>query len=82
LRYTCSSIRDQVAFPIAWDRTVFNGRWSFVEGYSILDLAKPVSFQAGVPGAADRAARFQVLEKRLFQHAARRNEQAAIDRPV
>jgi hypothetical protein len=52
---------------------------SFLDGCSILDLAKPVSFQAGVPGAADRASRSQALKKLRFQHAARLSEQAAID---
>ena len=73
---------DQVALPMAWDRTIFNRRWSFADGYSVLDLAEPVPFQAGVPGAADRAPRSQVLKKLLFQYAARLNEQAPIDRLV
>ena len=45
-------------------------------------LAEPVTFQAGVPGAADRAFRSQVFKQLLFQHATRLNEQAAIDRLV
>src|ERR1700730_14035778 len=67
---------------MAWHRTIFN-RWrSLADGYGILDLTEPVSFHAGVPGSADRAPRPQVLKKYLFQHAARLNEQAAIDRHV
>src|SRR5271165_4013466 len=68
---------NQVALPVAWDRTIFNRSWSFSDGYGILDLAEPVPFQAGVPGAADRAFRSQVLKQLFFQHAARLNEQAA-----
>jgi hypothetical protein len=45
-------------------------------------LIWPSPFQAGVPGSADRAPPPQVLKKLLFQHAARLNEQAAIDRLV
>jgi len=73
---------NQVALPVAWDRTIFNRCRSFSDGYGILDLAEPVPFQAGVPGAADRAFRSQVLKQLFFQHAARLNEQAAIDRLV
>src|SRR3954453_11504398 len=60
------------------DRTIFDRRRPFADGYGILDLAEPVSFHAGVPGSADRAPRPQVLKKLLSQHAARLNEQAAI----
>ena len=73
---------DQVAFPMAWHRTIFNRRRSLANGYGILDLAEAVSFHGGVPGSADRAPRPQVLKKLLFQHAARLNEQGAIDRLV
>ena len=73
---------DQVALPMAWDRTIFDRRWSFADGYGVLDLAESVSFHAGVPGSRDRAPRPQVLKKLLFQHSARLNEQAAIDRLV
>ena len=73
---------DQVTFPVARDRTIFNRCRSFCDGYGILDLAAPVSFQAGVPGAANGAFRSQVLKQLFFQHAPRLNEQAAIDRLV
>src|SRR5215470_3071345 len=73
---------NQVALPVARDRTILNRCRSFSDGYGILDLAEPIPFQAGVPGAADRAFRSQVLKQLLFQHAARLNEQAAIDRLV
>src|SRR5258705_5570022 len=73
---------DQVALPMARYRTIFNRRRSLADGYGILDLAEPVSFHAGVPGSADRAPRPQVLKKLFFQHAARLNEQAPIDRLV
>jgi Rrf2 family transcriptional regulator, repressor of oqxAB len=43
---------NQVALPVAWDRTIFNRCRSFSDGYGILDLAEPVPFQAGVSGAA------------------------------
>ena len=79
---TIARSTDQVALPMAWHRTIFNRRRSLADGYSILDLAEPVSFHAGVPRSADRAPRPQVLKKLLFQHAARLNEQAAIDRLV
>src|SRR5579859_1108058 len=73
---------NQVALPVAWDRTIFNRCRSFSDGYGILNLAESVPFQAGVPGAADRAFRSQVLKQLFFQHAARLDEQAAIDRLV
>jgi len=73
---------DQVALPMARDRTIFNRRRSCADGDGILDLAEAVSFHAGVPGSTDRAPRAQVLKKLLFQHATRLNEQAAIDRLV
>src|SRR3981189_1123807 len=73
---------DQIAFPMARDRTIFDRRRSFTDGYSVLNLAEPVPLHAGVPGSADRAPRPQVLEKLLFQHATCLNEQAAIDRLV
>jgi len=82
LRRSCSLIRRSGRPPNGLDRTIFNRRWSFADGYSVLDLAEPVPFQAGVPGAADRAPRSQVLKKLPFQYAARLNEQAAIDRLV
>ena len=72
----------EVTLPMAWHRPIFNRRRPLADGYGILDLAEPVSFHAGVPGSADRAPRPQVLKKLLFQHAARLNEQAAIDRLV
>ena len=73
---------DQIAFPMAGDRAIFDRRRSFTDGYGVLDLAEPVPLHAGVPGSTDRAPRPQVLKKLLFQHAARLNEQAAIDRLV
>src|ERR1700749_4604718 len=51
---------NQVALPVAWDRTIFNRCRSFSDGYGILDLAESVPFQAGMPGTADRAFRSQV----------------------
>src|SRR5665213_4257146 len=73
---------NQIAFPMARDRTIFDRRRSPTDGYGVLDLAEPVSFHGRVPGSANRAPRPQVLKKLLFQHAARLNEQAAIDRLV
>jgi hypothetical protein len=67
---------------MAWDCTIFNRCWSFADRYGVLDLTEAVPFQAGVPGAADRAFRSQVLKQLLFQHAPRLNEQAPIDRLV
>ena len=60
---------NQVALPVAWDRTIFNRCRSFPDGYGILDLAEPVPFQAGVPGAADRAFRSQVLKQLSFRES-------------
>jgi hypothetical protein len=73
---------DQIAFPMTGDRTIFDRRRSFADGYGVLNLAEPVPLHARVPGSADRAPRPQVLKKLLLQHAARLNEQAAIDRLV
>jgi hypothetical protein len=39
---------NQVALPVAWNRTIFNRCRSFSDGYGIPDLAEPVPFQAGV----------------------------------
>ena len=44
---------DQVALPMARHGAIFNGCGSFADGHGILYLAEPVSFQAGVLGAAD-----------------------------
>jgi hypothetical protein len=55
---------------------------SFSDGQGILYLAEPVSFQAGVLGAADSAFRSKVLKPFFFQHPTRLNEQTAIDRLV
>src|SRR3954466_14047553 len=57
---------DQIAFPMAWHRTVFDRRRSFTDGYGVLDLPEPVALHAGVPGSADRSPRPQVLKKLLF----------------
>src|SRR5258708_39111360 len=73
---------NQVTLPVGWDRTIFNRCRSFSNGYGILDLAEPVPFQAGVPGAADRAFRSQWPKQLCFQHPSRLSEQAAIDRLV
>jgi hypothetical protein len=67
---------------MAGDRTIFDRRRSFADGYGVLDLAEPVPLHARMPGAANRPFCSQVREKLLFQHAARLNEQAAIDRLV
>jgi len=61
---------------------IFNRSRSFSDGHGILYLAEPVSFQAGVLGAADSALRSKVLKQFLFQHPTRLNEQTAIDRLV
>lgn len=73
---------DQITLPVAWDRTIFNRCRSFSDRCGILDLAKPVPFQAGLPGATDRAFPSQVLRQLFYQHAARLNEQATINRLV
>src|SRR5215475_14363651 len=57
---------NQVALPVAWDRTIFNRCRSFSDGYGILDLPESVSFQASVSGASDRTFRSQVLQQLLF----------------
>jgi hypothetical protein len=61
---------------------IFNGCRSFADRHGILDLAELVPLQAGVPGAADGASCSKVLQQLFFQHPARLNEQAAIDRLV
>ena len=50
--------------------------------FVIAFLAEPVSFQAGVLGAADSAFRSKVLKQFFFQHPTRLNKQASIDRLV
>ena len=57
---------NQVALPVAWDRTIFNRCRSFSDGYGILDLPESVPFQASVSGAADRTFRSQVLKQLFF----------------
>src|SRR5665213_2971850 len=57
---------DQIAFPMAGNRAIFNRRRSFTNGYDVLDLAEPVPLHAGVPGSTDRAPRPQVLKSSFF----------------
>jgi hypothetical protein len=45
---------------------IFNGCRSFADGHSILYLAEPVSFKAGVLGTADSAFRSKVLKQFFF----------------
>src|SRR5260370_13822297 len=71
---------DQVTLPMAWDCTIFNRCWSFADRYGVLDLADPVPFQAGVPGAPDRAFPSQLLNHLLFQHGPRLNDHAPLAR--
>ena len=73
---------NQVALPVAWDRTIFTRCRSLPDGYRILDLAEPVPFQAGVPGAADRALALRCSRQLFFSAGGRLDEQAAIDRLV
>ena len=82
LRHSCSWIRRSVALTMARHGAIFNRSRSFSDGHGILYLAEPVSFQAGVLGAADSALRSKVLKQFLFQHPTRLNEQTAIDRLV
>src|SRR3954470_19789161 len=37
---------DQIAFPMAGDRTISHRRRSFTDGYGVLDLAEPVPLHA------------------------------------
>src|SRR3546814_12534258 len=61
---------------------IFDRRRPFADRYRVLHLAKPVPFQAGVPRAADRALRPEMLEKLLLQDTTRLNEPAFVDRLV
>ncbi len=54
---------DQVALPMARHGAIFNRCRAFSDGHGILYLAEPVSFKAGVLGAADSA---KVLKQFLF----------------
>ncbi len=57
---------DQVALPMARHGAIFNRCRAFSDGHGILYLAEPVSFKAGVLGAADSAFRSKVLKQFLF----------------
>jgi hypothetical protein len=57
---------DQVALPVARHGAIVNRCRSFADGHGILYLAEPVSFQAGVLGAADSAFRSKVLKQFFF----------------
>src|SRR3546814_18646541 len=72
----------EVAFPMPGHGAIFDRRRPFADRYRVLHLAKPVPFQAGVPRAADRALRPEMLEKLLLQDTTRLNEQAFLDRLV
>src|SRR3546814_11636076 len=71
---------NEVAFPMPGHGAIFDRRRPFADRYRVLHLAKPVPFQAGVPRAADRALRPEMLEKLLLQDTTRFNEKAFVDR--
>ncbi len=73
------SVRDAASSSLA---TIREEGATTLDGHGILYLAEPVSFQAGVLGAADSAFRSKVLKQFFFQHPTRLNKQAAIDRLV
>ena len=74
--------RDKIAFPVPGHGAVLDAGRSFADRDRVLDLAEPVTLQAGVARAADRALRPQMLEQFLLQHAARLDIEALVDRLV
>src|ERR1700676_1821374 len=72
----------QIALPMAGNGTILDFRRSFADGDGIDDPALGVPVNAGVPRAADPPLGAQVLNQLFFQHSARLNEQAAINRLV
>ena len=73
---------DEIAFPMTGDGTVLNFRGPFPDGDGIDDLPTAVSARTGLPRAAYTPLGPKVLNQLLFQHSARLNEQAAINRFV
>jgi hypothetical protein len=61
---------------------IFDGHRPLTYRYGVLHLAKPVPFQAGMPGATDRVLGPQMREKLLLQNPTGLNEQAFVDRLV
>jgi hypothetical protein len=71
-----SCARDEIAFPMFRHGAVLDQRRPFADRYRILDLAQPVTLQAGVARAADRALCPEMLEQLFLQDATRLDEEA------
>src|SRR3954469_25018963 len=72
----------QIAFPMARHRTIFN-RWrSFTDRYEIRYLSSAIAMLARLLRPADRSSRAKMLEQLFLQHATRLDEEASIDRLV
>jgi hypothetical protein len=66
--------REQITFPVPGYGTIFCRGRSLADGDGIRNLAKPLVFQAGMPGAPDRPLGAQVLLQLFFQYPAGLNE--------
>ncbi|MFT6119685.1 MAG: hypothetical protein ACJAXK_001635 [Yoonia sp.] len=60
---------NQVAFPVARNGAIFDGRRPFADRYSILNLAITLALLAGVFGAPNSPSCAQMLQEFLFKDA-------------
>src|SRR6059058_1697789 len=69
----------QIAFPVARDRSVFRFRWPFADRDGIDDLPPCMSMLAEMARATHAPLRPQVVHQLFFQYATRLNEQTTVD---
>jgi hypothetical protein len=59
----------QVAFPVPWDRSIFNLRWPLPYGDRIYDLASTCTVSSGVARATNTSLRAKMPNQLFFQSA-------------
>src|SRR5205823_6982879 len=72
----------QIAFPVARDRSVFRFRWPFADRDGIDDLPPCMSMLAEMARATHTPLRPQVVHQLFFQYATCLNKQTTVDRLV
>src|SRR5215470_7104062 len=73
------STTQQIAFPMARNRSIFRLGGSFADRNRIDDLPPTMSMFAGMARAAHAPLRPQVVHQLFFQYSPRLNEQGAVD---
>src|ERR1043166_9166581 len=73
---------NQVSFPVAWNSTVLDLRWSFANRDRIDDLASRLPRSAGIFCAPYNPPRAKMVEQLPLQDAAGLSEQTAVNRFV